>query len=85
MAHLSTSIWNKCTGPSGLKVCCICAVTKSMLAESRRNDHLSLSASHIRVMPNVTLDGIGSVITKQEYAFMIVAKETQDHSELNVT
>jgi hypothetical protein len=36
-------------------------------------------------MPNFTFDGTGSIITKQEYVFVIVAKETPDLSELNVT
>jgi hypothetical protein len=85
MAPLLASVWNKYTGPSGLKLCCICAVTKSTLVESRQDDHLSLSDSYIRVMPNVTFDVTGNIITKQEYAFMIVAKENQVHSELSAT
>lgn len=85
MGPLLASVWNKYTGPSRLKLCCICAVTKSTLVESRQDDHLSLSASYIRVMPNVTFDVTGNIITKQEYAFMIVAKENQVHSELNAT
>lgn len=46
---------------------CLCPVPKSILAESRQNDLLSLSASHITAMPEVT-DGkniIGKKVIQQ--------------------
>ena len=59
MAQLQASIWKRCTGLSGLPACCTCAIAKSTLAESRQDDRLSQSASHIRVMPDVRFDGTG--------------------------
>jgi hypothetical protein len=59
MAYLQASTWNRCTGPSGLQARCTCHVANTVLAEIRQDDLLSLSASHVRVTPNVRLDGAG--------------------------
>jgi hypothetical protein len=39
----------------------LCPVTNIMLAESRKDDLLFLSASHNRVMPDVRFDGACSM------------------------
>jgi hypothetical protein len=60
MAQLQASVWNRCTGPSGLTACHSCALSQIYtLAKSRRDDLLSLSASHIRVMPDIRFHGAG--------------------------
>jgi len=42
----------------------LCPVANTILAERRQDDLLSLSASHIRVMPDVRLDHAGHIISK---------------------
>jgi len=42
----------------------LCSVANSVLADSRQDDLLSLSADHIRVMPDVRLDGAGHITSK---------------------
>jgi len=41
----------------------ICPVTNSALAERRQDVLLSLSAGHIRVMPDVRFNGAGHITT----------------------
>ena len=42
----------------------MCSVANSTLAEIRQDELLSLSAGHIRVMPDVRFDDAGHIITK---------------------
>ena len=44
----------------------LCPVAKYTLAKSRWDDLLSLSASHIRVMPDVRFDGAGHIWMKRK-------------------
>jgi hypothetical protein len=44
----------------------LCPVANTILAETKQDDLLSLPASHIRVMPDVRLDGKGHIISIQK-------------------